>query len=63
MWGGFNSFRDPTRNAALTSRFMEEDLKRNVGQNISNRERMATYVVIVLLTGMICGILALFKFG
>jgi CHASE3 domain sensor protein len=63
MWGGFNSFRDPTRNAVLTSRFMEEDLKRNVGQNISNRERMATYVVIVLLTGMICGILALFKFG
>lgn len=58
MWGGFNSFRDPTRNAVLTSRFMEEDLKRNVGQNISNRERMATYVVIVLLTGMICGILA-----
>ena len=63
MWGGFNSFRDPTRNAVLTSRFMEDDLKRNVGQNISNRERMATYVVIVLLTGMICGILALFKFG
>ena len=63
MWGGFNSFRDPTRNAVLTSRFMEEDLKRNVGQNISNRERMATYVVIVLLTGMLCGILALFKFG
>ena len=63
MWGGFNSFRDPTRNAVLTSRFMEEDLKRNVGQNISNRERMATYVEIVLLTGMICGILALFKFG
>ena len=63
MWGGFNSFRDPTRNAVLTSRFMEEDLKRNVGQNISSRERMATYVVIVLLTGMICGILALFKFG
>ncbi len=63
MWGGFNSFRDPTRNAVLTSRFMEEDLKRNVGQNISNRERMAAYVVIVLLTGMICGILALFKFG
>ncbi len=63
MWGGFNSFRDPTRNAVLTSRFMEEDLKRNAGQNISNRERMATYVVIVLLTGMICGILALFKFG
>lgn len=63
MWGGFNSFRDPTRNAVLTSRFMEEDLKRNAGQNISNRERMAAYVVIVLLTGMICGILALFKFG
>lgn len=59
MWGGFNSFRDPTRNAVLTSRFMEEDLKRNAGQNISNRERMAAYVVIVLLTGMICGILAL----
>lgn len=57
MWGGFNSFRDPTRNAVLTSRFMEEDLKRNVGQNISNRERMATYVVIVLLTGMICDFL------
>lgn len=63
MWGGFNSFRDPTRNAVLTSRFMEEDLKRNAGQNISNRERMAAYVVIVLLTGMICGILALFKFA
>lgn len=63
MWSGFNSFRDPTRNAVLTSRFMEEDLKRNAGQNISNRERMAAYVVIVLLTGMICGILALFKFG
>lgn len=63
MWGGFNSFRDPTRNAVLTSRFMEEDLKCNAGQNISNRERMAAYVVIVLLTGMICGILALFKFG
>lgn len=63
MWGGFNSFRDPTRNAVLTSRFMEKDLKRNAGQNISNRERMAAYVVIVLLTGMICGILALFKFG
>ncbi len=63
MWGGFNSFRDPTRNAVLTSRFMEEDLKRNAGQNISNRERMAAYVVILLLTGMICGILALFKFG
>jgi hypothetical protein len=63
MWGGFNSFRDPTRNAVLTSRFMEEDLKRNAGQNISNRERMAAYVVIVLLTGMLCGILALFKFG
>ena len=53
MWGGFNSFRDPTRNAVLTSRFMEEDLKRNAGQNISNRERMAAYVVIVLLTGMV----------
>ena len=63
MWGGFNSFRDPTRNAVLPSRFMEEDLKRNAGQNISNRERMAAYVVIVLLTGMLCGILALFKFG
>ncbi len=33
MWGGFNSFRDPTRNAVLTSRFMEEDLKRGAGKN------------------------------
>lgn len=32
MWGGFNSFRDPTRNTVLTSRFMEEDLKRTAGK-------------------------------
>ena len=59
--GEYEDSRHP-KEVTFTSS-LEEDLKRNVGQNISNRERMATYVVIVLLTGMICGILALFKFG
>lgn len=63
MWGGFNSFRDPTRNAVLTSRFMEEDLKRNAEKNISKRERVIAYVAMALLTGIICGILAMFKLG
>ncbi len=58
MWGGFNSFRDPTRNAVLTSRFMEEDLKRGAGKMVSKRERTMAYVIMVLLTGMIIGIVA-----
>ncbi len=60
MWGGFNSFRDPTRNAVLTSRFMEEDLKRGAGKTVSKRERTMAYVIMVLLTGMIIGIVAMF---
>lgn len=60
MWGGFNSFRDPTRNAVLTSRFMEEDLKRGAGKMVSKRERTMAYVIMVLLTGMIIGIVAMF---
>ncbi|MDE7183660.1 MAG: hypothetical protein K2O40_04095, partial [Lachnospiraceae bacterium] len=63
MWGGFNSFRDPTRNAVLTSRFMEEDLKRSADKIISKKERMIAYVIMALLTGIICGILAMFKLG
>ena len=63
MWGGFNSFRDPTRNTVLTSRFMEEDLKRNAGKKISKRERIIAYVVMTLLTGIICAILLMFKLG
>lgn len=60
MWGGFNSFRDPARNAVLTSRFMEEDLKRNAGKFISKKERMIAYIMMALLTGMIIGIVAMF---
>lgn len=63
MWGGFNSFRDPTRNTVLTSRFMEEDLKRTAGKKISKRERIIAYVVMTLLTGIICAILLMFKLG
>ena len=61
MWGGFNSFRDPTRNVVLTSRFVEEDLKRSAGKSISKRERIMAYIAMGLLTGVICGILAMFK--
>ena len=63
MWGGFNSFRDPTRNAVLTSRLMEEDLKRSAGKAISKWERTMAYAAMILLTGIIFGILAMFRLG
>jgi len=41
---------------------MDEDLKRGAGKMVSKSERTMAYVIMVLLTGMIIGIVAMFGF-